>query len=256
MTVVAFASAKGSPGVTTSALAVAAVWGRPVLLAECDPAGGDLLAGYLQGRVERGAGLLEVAIAARRGLAPADVLSRALRLDDSGFLALLPGLSGATPAGALTDAWPRLADAFAALGAGEGPVDVLADCGRLAAPHRPSDVLARADRVVLVVRPTLPQVQHARAQVAALRRDPMGGTEDPALGVLVVGERPYPPSEVAAALDLPLLGALPHDPPAAAVLSGQAVRGRRFDRSPLIRAARQAADRLQQSATAAAETAV
>ena len=42
MALIAIASDKGAPGVTTSALALAAVWPRPVLLAECDPSGGDL----------------------------------------------------------------------------------------------------------------------------------------------------------------------------------------------------------------------
>ncbi len=46
MTVFAVATAK-SPGVTTSALALASVWpGGRLLLAECDVAGGTVLAGY------------------------------------------------------------------------------------------------------------------------------------------------------------------------------------------------------------------
>ena len=40
---IAVAADKGAPGVTTTAVALAAVWPRPVLLAECDPAGGDLV---------------------------------------------------------------------------------------------------------------------------------------------------------------------------------------------------------------------
>ena len=43
MALIAVAADKGAPGVTTTALALAAVWPRPVLLAECDPAGGDLV---------------------------------------------------------------------------------------------------------------------------------------------------------------------------------------------------------------------
>ncbi len=48
MTVVALASVKGSPGVTTAALAMAARWpaGRKVLLVEADPFGGDLAPRY------------------------------------------------------------------------------------------------------------------------------------------------------------------------------------------------------------------
>ena len=42
MALVALASAKGSPGVTTASLVFGALWPRQVLLAECDPAGGDV----------------------------------------------------------------------------------------------------------------------------------------------------------------------------------------------------------------------
>ena len=36
------ASLEHAPGVTTSTLGLATAWPRPLLLAECDPAGGDL----------------------------------------------------------------------------------------------------------------------------------------------------------------------------------------------------------------------
>ena len=37
MAMICLVSAKNSPGVTTTAVALAEVWPRPVLLAECDP---------------------------------------------------------------------------------------------------------------------------------------------------------------------------------------------------------------------------
>ena len=40
---ISLASAKGAPGTTTSAHVLAAVWPAPVLLADADPAGSDLL---------------------------------------------------------------------------------------------------------------------------------------------------------------------------------------------------------------------
>jgi len=52
MSLIALAAAK-SAGVTTSALALAGVWPGPVLLAECDPAGGDINAGLLRGAQPR-----------------------------------------------------------------------------------------------------------------------------------------------------------------------------------------------------------
>ena len=68
MAIIALVSAKGSPGVTTTALACALSWHRRLVLAECDPAGGSILAGYLGGALDgpRGIGELAVGRAARR----------------------------------------------------------------------------------------------------------------------------------------------------------------------------------------------
>ena len=40
---ISLASAKGAPGTTTSAHVLAAVWPAPVILADADPFGSDLL---------------------------------------------------------------------------------------------------------------------------------------------------------------------------------------------------------------------
>ena len=67
MALVAVASGKGAPGVTTASVVLAAVWPRPVLMAECDPAGGDLVYRFPAadgGRLEPGRGLLSLAAAA------------------------------------------------------------------------------------------------------------------------------------------------------------------------------------------------
>ena len=68
MTVIALTSAKGSPGVTTTALALAWAWpqvapGRRVLVVDADMAGGDLAPGYLRGAVSSTDGVLGLAAA-------------------------------------------------------------------------------------------------------------------------------------------------------------------------------------------------
>jgi hypothetical protein len=246
-------SAKGSPGATTAALALAAVWPRPVLLAELDPAGGDIAAGFLRADARPSGGLLEVALAARRDLAPAEVLARCLRLsEDAEGVLLLPGLVDPGHAAALAPVWPQVAAALRGLAETDPGYDVLADAGR--APAAPA-LVAAADRVLLVLRPTLVQVHHAGHQLADLRHlrieDPshldgpadgrMDGAGSPAVGLLLVGDRPYGPSEVQAALGAPLAGVLAHDPRAASALTDGTARGRWFDRSPLVRSARQVA---------------
>ncbi len=75
MTLIALFSDKGSPGVTTLALSLAAAWPRPVTVAECDPAGGDLALRLTdeagRPRLHPDPGLLGLAAAARRSTAPA-----------------------------------------------------------------------------------------------------------------------------------------------------------------------------------------
>ena len=57
MSLYALVSAGGSPGVTTTALTLSLGWPGQVILAECDPSGGDILAGLFAGRCKRPCGL-------------------------------------------------------------------------------------------------------------------------------------------------------------------------------------------------------
>ena len=71
MALIALAADKGSPGVTTTAVALAASWPRPALLAERDPSGGDLayrLPGPHGQRLDPHRGLISLAVATRRGM--------------------------------------------------------------------------------------------------------------------------------------------------------------------------------------------
>jgi MinD-like ATPase involved in chromosome partitioning or flagellar assembly len=71
MSVLALASAKGAPGVTTAAVALGAVWPRRVLLVEGDPAGGDLAARF---HLPPEPNLVSLGMVARRGqLTPEEV---------------------------------------------------------------------------------------------------------------------------------------------------------------------------------------
>src|SRR5260370_24563239 len=83
MALIAVAADKGAPGVTTAWVALAAVWRRPVLLAECDPAGGDIvyrLPGAGGTRLDPRRGLLSLAVAARHGLQPDQVWEHTQKL--------------------------------------------------------------------------------------------------------------------------------------------------------------------------------
>jgi MinD-like ATPase involved in chromosome partitioning or flagellar assembly len=239
---IALVSAKGSPGVTTLAMALANVWPRRVLVAECDPAGGDLAAGYLGGQVDANRGLLNLTVAARRTNLAAALPSQLVALDDTGSRCLLPGLQDPALAAGLVTSWERLAEVFAELGVSQAGTDVLADCGRLTTAHLPTALLRRADTVVLVLRPSLRSIAHAQAAFRQLRQNMV--TAESAPVVVLVGEgRPYASREVARALAVPV-HSIAHDPGAAAVFTDASAPGRRFLVSPLLRSARTLADDL------------
>jgi hypothetical protein len=239
--VIALCSAKGAPGVTTSALALALSWPHAAVLAELDPAGGDVLAGYGRGELSSG-GLAELELAARRGGPAAQLGAHLLRLDDTGRARLLPGLADAAAARQVD--WDRLATSLASVE--DGTVDVLADCGRLRAEHFPAAVLRRAAVVVVVTGSSLRAVRAAAQAVAGLREAGTGLVpRGSAVVALVVGlGEPYGEREIGEALGVPVLGVLPRDARAAAVLSDGAPAGRLFAQSALLRAARSVAARL------------
>lgn len=241
MVAVALLSAKGSPGVTTSALALSAVWpqvhpGRRVLLAECDPAGGDIASGYLRGAVDSSRGVL--GLTAQRGLDPvAAVWEQVLALDEDNRRLLLTGLADPSRTAVAGIAWSTLAAALDGLAGQAPPVDVLLDLGRMRTVHEPDLLRQNADVVLLTCDATLPAVVAARAAAAELRA-PGADATSPRVAVLVIGGGPYTPREISTVLDLPVIGSFPYDATSAAVFSAGASPGRRFPRSPLTRAAR------------------
>ncbi|MFG2692297.1 hypothetical protein [Kitasatospora sp. NPDC048407] len=254
MTVVAVLGGPGAPGATSSALALLLSWplrpGRRVLLAECDPDGGAVLAGALEGRVDAVYGLRNLAVADRRGLLAQTLWEQLLDVSPqgSGERLLLPGLTDPAQAPGLAYTWEPLVEALRALDP-EG-YDVILDLGRSGA-NGPMAVLARrSDVVAVTVRTTLRGLSAARPRLAALREDlDTHGTGSDSLGLLLVAEGPYPDHEVSRQFQLPVLGTLTHAPRTARVLSdGGDTTDRRFIRSELMRTARTAADRIQHHA--------
>src|SRR4051812_25089287 len=96
----ALTSGKAAPGVTTSTWALALTWPRPLLVADCDPAGGDMVPGMLAGRVSVARGLLSWSTAARRDLSPTAtailLTEHAVQVPERPQVSLLPGFATAT----------------------------------------------------------------------------------------------------------------------------------------------------------------
>ncbi len=245
MSLYALISAGGSPGVTTTSLALALAWPSRVIVAECDPSGGDVLAGLFAGHLPGKNGLLPLAMEAGRGeQAAASALWRELiDLDYERSRLLLAGISDPRQAAGIAASWPALATTLAAV-----PADVLADCGRLDAAPAIAPVLAAASLIVLVLRPSLRQISKARQRIELLT-DILGGVQR--LVLLLVGEGTHSAGEVTKALDARVAGSLPHDRKTADVLSDGAGSRRGLAARPLVRAAGVTGRALRDAALAA-----
>ena len=235
----AVTSAKHAPGVTAAAVALAVAAGPlpASLLVEADPGGGDLAA-RCELPVDPGLGSL--AAASRHGT-PVDLADHVQALPAGPFGLLAPPSPSLTR-GALGALGGRLADAL-----GAWPGTVVVDCGRWD-PYGPAIPLAAvADALIVVLRPTLEGVEHVRA-----RLDDFRSAGARAIAALLVGDRPYPPGEVAAALGIPVAGTLPFDSRGAKALERQMI-GADTRRSTIVRAARSALDALATARPASSE---
>jgi MinD-like ATPase involved in chromosome partitioning or flagellar assembly len=224
MSLIAWVSAKGAHGASTSALAVASVWpaDRKVLFAELDPAGGDLVARF---GLSPDPGVVQLGAGFRYALSADEVWSHTQTL--AGGVPVLVGPATAQQGYALGPLWEHLGPVLAAL----SDTDVIADCGRLE-PHSPAREIARAAHLVLLVaRPTLEGVAHLRALVAAR-------VSDAPVGVVLVGEAPYSGDEVEAATGVKVVGTVARDERAAQLLNGEPGKAAALDRSALLRSAR------------------
>lgn len=230
MAVIALCSASGSPGVTTTALGLALLWPRPVLLIEADPTGGSaILAGYFRGIRAYDQGLVELALSSAE---VADLLPRTAQpIVDSSTAAFIAGTRAHTQAAALDGLWRPLTSALHELeSTGQ---DVIVDCGRLGLAGWPEPLLAEADLSLMLCRTHLPAISAARSWAEAAQRGHPAWSHP---AVLLVGEgQPYSAKEVSGALALPVLNVLADDPESAAVLHRGESTPARFDRSRLMR---------------------
>ncbi len=231
MTMIAVAGGKGSAGATTLAVALAAHASEHgnALLVEADPAGGDMAA---RCGVSLDPGLLSLAASGRRGL-DRSIIERHAQLLPFGVLALIGPTSDEQATTTLTAIGAALGRA---LESALSPVFI--DVGRWHARSPATELVRSSSIALLVFRPTIEGVEHARSQLASLSR------EAARVAAVSIGERPYPPTEVRAALEVEELYVIAHDPRAARVVSTGTRPDRWLRRSPLLRSSRALAERL------------
>ncbi len=163
----AICSAKGSPGVTSLALAVAAWWPGGATVLEADPTGTDLAyrCRHQSGReVASAPNLLGLATAVRSSQldAPPDpgVLDEHAQPLACGAR-LVPGVPAPSQARGLGSLWGQVAHA-----AEGSSSDVVADLGRLERTSVTTPLASAATALVVVCQPQLESVMHAKDLLA------------------------------------------------------------------------------------------
>jgi hypothetical protein len=199
---VALASVKGSPGVTTFTLALATHWPTRDrrLVVECDPSGGDFAMRY---GLASSPGLVSLAAIARRFPDPQAVWDHAQPV--AGGLGIVVAPPGGVQAGAAVHALSTTAQGALLVQAARAPgVVVLVDCGRMDAGS-PADAFARqADVVVLISGSQTDELAHLAARIPDLALWPVRRA-------LMVTGRGYPTAAIERELGVPVMGRIPVD---------------------------------------------
>ena len=218
MSLICFASGKGAPGVTLTALSFAAARasaGRKVALLEADPSGGTLAVRY---QLPRQPGLVTLTAASRHGLSRDELWNHAQELP-GGLAAIVAPEREDRASATLRSDGQRLGRWLADI----PDVDVIADCGRIDSDALASGLAAEADVLFLLARPTAEEIQPTAALAA--------NALDRGLSVrwVLIGDRPHSPAEIASVTGMDIAAVLPDDRRGAqAILEGRADgRGKR-----------------------------
>jgi len=236
--IVAVASRKASPGVTTLTALLAAFWNEPdvfKVIIEADASGGTLAARWSTPHdLSWDPGLL--AMSAVRGQLDIDVLRSVTQpLTESVSIAAAPPAPGQ-----IESALMSLGDkGAAALAAAEG-VRAFVDCGRLAASKPAIGIARRAALTLMVCRPNLEEIYAVQPGIRELQD--AGCT----VGLVCVGDGQYHPSEIAESCQVDLVGVVPDDERAANALTANGfAAGRVFEKSGLAKRMAELASHVQ-----------
>lgn len=184
MSLLSFASAKGSPGVSHAVAELARLWGRDAVVADLDPAGGDVV---LLQRDASGepllpdTGLVSLGAALRGGKSAE--LGEHLQTTIDGTRTLV-GVSTPAQVHALGPVWGQIATSLAAQRG-----DVLADLGRFTPGSPVVPIIESSAALVLVARDDLPSLAHLRERLQGLREPlNLGRLGGKPVGVALVGD--------------------------------------------------------------------
>jgi MinD-like ATPase involved in chromosome partitioning or flagellar assembly len=232
VSILALASVKGSPGVTTTACLLGSTWPNAdrVVVAECDPSGGDLSARFALSARQ---GWTSLAASIRRGAS--GPLGEHLQTLPGGLRVLIGSRDSSPDCARLSRHFLERGREFT-----DGPWDIVVDVGRIVrGDGTQTSWLAVADRVILVLRTDAGAVIHAKSWADTLPSDLKGR-----LALVTVGAKGYPNREIEGFTSLSVIGHLPEDREVARAVSGEPATQRRLRRSSLTAATATLAARL------------
>ncbi|HEV7948995.1 MAG TPA: hypothetical protein VGP24_04425 [Glaciihabitans sp.] len=177
-------SVAGSPGVTTTALALTLSWPQSVMLIEADTSRySSVLPGYFRGQVAHARGIGELPVASNNSGSLdinqvwAQTISLVEETNDGPERRLVPGFRDPAIARAMDPVWGHLgtaASSFEGMG-----MDVIFDAGRWNTNDSRSSILRICDGVIIVARPTLPDIVALHKRLPTIRTElAVGGRED------------------------------------------------------------------------------
>jgi hypothetical protein len=213
MKLIGLGSVRGAPGATTSSLLIASALPGPTLVLEADLHGGVLAARYGLGREP---GLTTLAAA---GALSADEWQE--HAQDAGGVPVIVGPDDPIRARSIwRRAEPRIGQALR-----DCEATCVVDLGRI---NEESPLSSELALLVVLVRPIPEHLVTLAHQLPALRHAASR------IGVVLTGTGEYRATDVADALEVEVIGSLPHDPRAASMLvrGGQRWGG---SRTPLYR---------------------
>jgi MinD-like ATPase involved in chromosome partitioning or flagellar assembly len=224
VTVIAMASIKGAPGVTTLACLVGATWPaqRAVMVAEADRGGGDLAARF---GLSSKWGWSTFASASRRSPTAVAIAPHLQHLPGGLSVLISPTRSERVEDPGMVEALLSVLPAQL-----DGPWDVIADLGRIT-PGRlvAGDWLERSDVVAIVVRGDAPAILHVKERAAAIRQQ-----SGDRVCLVVVGASRHSNAEIEEFTGVTVAGNVPFEPGVAAVATGEGGSPRRLSRSLLV----------------------
>jgi hypothetical protein len=222
-------SAGGSPGVTTTVLAMGSVWPSPVVVIDADPSGGDVAAA--------GGGLVDASLSNVLELVRLGRYDRLPQVLDSQIQTtpfgtpVVVGFGDPTQVGAVS--WPDLAAGLRAV----QHRDVLVDLGRWGVAFAPAPLMRVCDLLLLVVGIQTRALRRAERILPLVREDlNRANPGNAGVDLLVIDDNgSFSAGDISRRLGVHVIGELPHDIRTAAVFSDGATAPRHLHRTSLVR---------------------